>query len=178
MIVETERLILRPWREEDRAPYLATCNSVAVTEHVGGPASVASIDAAIARIHTSQKAHGHCYWAIERTLDGAFLGYCGLRHADDPGAPIDGEIEIGWRLREDAWGQGYALEAARASLDWGFANLDASRIVAITSADNLSCLRLIERLGMQRREELDFDSPGDGQGSPSSRWIVHTAERA
>lgn len=177
-MIQTERLILRPWREEDREPYHATCNTAAVTEFVGGPASVANVDAAIDRIQAGQKAHGHCYWAIERNADGAFIGYCGLRHSDDPGAPIDGEIEIGWRLREDAWGQGYALEAARASLEWGFANLDVARIVAITSTDNLGCLKLIERLGMQRREDLDFDSPGNAQGSPSSRWIVHTAERA
>lgn len=177
-MIQTERLILRPWREEDREPYLATCNTAAVSQHVGGPASVASIDAAIARIHASQKAHGHCYWAIERAADGAFLGYCGLRHANDPGAPIDGEIEIGWRLREDAWGQGYALEAARASLGWGFENLSAGRIVAITSVGNSSCLKLIERLGMQRREELDFSAPGNAQGGQSGRWIVHTADRA
>jgi RimJ/RimL family protein N-acetyltransferase len=170
-MIETERLLLRPWREGDRAPYLATCNTPAVTEHVGGPASEAQIDAAIARIHACQAARGHCYWAIERAADGAFLGYCGLRVAEDPGAAIDGEIEIGWRLREDAWGQGYALEAARASLAWGSANLSADRIVAITNVGNIGCLKLIERLGMQRREELDFSSADD------SRWIVHTADR-
>jgi len=171
-MIETERLILRPWRHEDRGRYLATCNTPAVTEHVGGPANEREVDAAIARIHACVEALGFCYWAVERRADGAFLGYCGLRVSDDPGAPTDGAIEIGWRLREDAWGQGYALEAARASLDWGFANLDADRIVAITNVGNLSCLKLMARLGMQRREELDFTSADD------SRWIVHTADRA
>jgi RimJ/RimL family protein N-acetyltransferase len=97
-MIETERLIIRPWRDSDRAEYLATCNTKAVTAHLGGPASTADIDAALGRIAKSQEENGFCFWAVERRSDGAFLGYCGLKIARDPGTPIEGDIEIGWRL--------------------------------------------------------------------------------
>ena len=144
-MIETERLIIRPWRESDRAEYLTSCNSEAVTEHLGGPASVDDIDASLRRIRTSQEENGFCFWAVERKADGAFLGYCGLKIARDPGTPIEGEVEIGWRLREDAWGQGYATEAARACLDWAWANLDVDRIISITVPANKGSWSVMER---------------------------------
>src|SRR3954451_25466021 len=115
VIAETERLILRTWRQEDRAVYLATCNTEAVTAHLGGPAAAEDIDAAFARIAKSQSEHGFSFWAIERKADGALLGYCGPRICDDLERPVHGELEIGWRLREDAWGQGYGVESAPAA---------------------------------------------------------------
>ena len=111
--METERLIIRPWRDSDRADYLATCNNEAVTAHLGGPSTVEDIDAGLARIAESQQENGFCYWAVERTADGAFIGYCGLKHTNLADSPVEGEIEIGWRLRDDLWGQGYASEAQR-----------------------------------------------------------------
>ena len=119
VIAETERLILRTWREEDRAVYLATCNTPSVTRHLDGPATEEDVDAALARIASNQAERGFSFWAIERKADGTFLGYCGLRICDDLQRPVNGDVEIGWRLREDAWGQGYAYEAARAALAAG-----------------------------------------------------------
>ena len=75
---------------------------------------------------------GFTFWAVERKADGELLGFCGLKLADTPGSPIEGMVEVGWRLREDAWGQGYAKEAAIASLDFAFDTLGADRVVAIT----------------------------------------------
>ena len=135
-MIETERLIIRPWRESDRADYLATCNTEAVTAHLGGPASVEDIDTALARIAKSEEEDGFCFWAVERKADGAFLGYCGLKVARDPGMPIEGDVESGWRLRQDAWGQGYAVEAARACLEWAWTNLDVERVVSMTVPAN------------------------------------------
>src|SRR3954454_3945038 len=108
VIAETGRLILRNWRESDRAEYLRTCNTDGVTVYLDGPATPDEVDAAFARIAKSQEDHGFSFWAIERKADGALLGYCGLRICDDLERPVHGEVEIGWRLREDAWGQGYA----------------------------------------------------------------------
>jgi RimJ/RimL family protein N-acetyltransferase len=98
------------------------------------------------------------FWAIERREDGAFLGFCGVK----PGAedtPIEGEIEIGWRLAHEHWGKGYAREAAQASLDWVWANLDADHVAAITTPGNSNSWGLMERLGMTRAPEDDFDHP-------------------
>jgi RimJ/RimL family protein N-acetyltransferase len=109
-MIETERLIIRPWRESDRADYLASCNDEAVTAHLGGPAKIEDIDAGLARIRKSQEENGFSFWAVERKSDGRFLGYCGLRVIADDVTPVKGEVEIGWRLRRDAWGQGYAAD--------------------------------------------------------------------
>ena len=176
-MIETERLIVRPWRESDRASYLATCNTEAVTAHLGGPASVEEIDPALERIRASQEENGFCFWAVERRSDGAFLGYCGLKIANDGGAPIEGEIEIGWRLREDAQGQGYATEAAAACLEWAWDNLDVRRVVAITVPANERSWRVMERLGMTRRPDLDFAHPMFAADHPLSRHITYVMER-
>ncbi len=177
LVAETERLMLRNWREADRDDYLATCNTEAVTAHLNGPASVEDIDAAFGRIARSQNDNGFSFWAIERKSDGALLGYCGLRICDDLERPVHGNVEIGWRLREDAWGQGYAREAAQAALDWAWANLDVERVVSFTVPANEPSWRLMERLGMTRRPDLDFAHPGFPPDHPLSRHVTYVAER-
>jgi RimJ/RimL family protein N-acetyltransferase len=177
VIAETERLILRTWRPEDRAVYLATCNTAAVTAHLDGPAAPEDIDAAFSRIAKSQSDHGFSFWAIERKADKALLGYCGLRICDDLERPVHGELEIGWRLREDAWGQGYGVESACACVEWAWANLDAARIVSFTVPANVPSWRLMERLGMVRRPDLDFAHPRFPADHPLSRHITYVIER-
>lgn len=174
-MIETARLFLREWRTEDRADYLDLCNSAAVTAHLGGPATAEQVDAGIARIRASQADHGFCFWAVERRYDSAFLGYCGLKYA--PEHTVIGEVEIGWRLREDAWGQGYAREAALATLRWAWANLDVPRVIAMTVAANRRSWGLMERIGMTRRAELDFGHPQFAENHPLHRHIVYAATR-
>ena len=174
-MIRTPRLILRPWREADGMPFHDMSRSAAVMEHLGGPASVETTSQAIARIDACQTKHGHCFWAIERQADGAFLGCCGLKIGDI--GTIRDEIEIGWRLREDAWGRGYAREAAEASLAWGWANLPADRIVAITVAGNHRSWGLMERLGMTRRVDMDFGHPAFTPGHPLHRHIAYIMDR-
>ena len=105
-MIETERLILRAWRDEDRTPFAEMGRSPAVMAQLGPLMNREQSDAAVDRMRAYQRERGYCFWAIERRDDARFLGLCGLK----PGAigPLVGEIEIGWRLREDAWGQGYA----------------------------------------------------------------------
>jgi RimJ/RimL family protein N-acetyltransferase len=176
-MIETERLLIRLWRDSDRADYLETCNTPAVTEHLGGPSPEEDVDAALARIRKSQAEHGFCFWALERKSDGAFLGYCGLKIALDKGTPIEGDIELGWRLRADAWGQGYVTEAARGCLAWAWSNLDVRRVVAMTVPANERSWRVMERLGMDRRPDLDFAHPQFAADHPLSRHITYVAER-
>lgn len=176
-MIETERLTLRNWREEDRAPFKALCNSPEVMACLGGVANDAQIDAGIARIQACAEANGFCFWAMERRADSAFLGFCGLKIALDPGMPIEGEIEIGWRLRHDAWGNGYAREAALASLRWAWANLDAPRVIAMTVPANRRSWGLMERIGMTRRAELDFGHPMFPETHHLHRHIVYAVDR-
>jgi len=144
---------------------------------LGGVASDEQIDAGIGRIQACAEANGFCFWAMERRADSAFLGFCGLKIALEPGLPVEGEIEIGWRLRQDAWGQGYAREAALASLRWAWANLPAPRVIAMTVAANRRSWGLMERIGMTRRAELDFGHPSFPETHHLHRHIVYAADR-
>ena len=175
--LETERLTLRSWCRADVAPFLAMCRDRRVMEFLGPPMEQIDIDEALARQINFQRRHGHCFWAIERREDGAFLGFCGLKPGPEE-TPLEGRIEIGWRLAYHAWGQGYAREAAQASLDWGFAELRDPAIWAVTVPGNVRSWGLMERLSMQRQAALDFDHPHLAPGNPLRRHIVYAAHRS
>lgn len=169
---ETERLILRDWREEDWEPFWQGTNTPAVMEWLGGVCDDAKRDAAQQRILNYRRNHGHTFWVVERKQDAAILGFCGLKRCNQDGGPV-GEMEVGWRLREDAWGHGYAREAATASLDIAFGSFGAEQVVALTVAANTGSWGLMKRLGMRRREELDFASSDFGD----DRIIVYAISR-
>ena len=152
----TERLVLRDWREEDWPEFFRVTNTPAVMEWLGGVMDADGMAHQRARVEACHAANGFCFWAVERQADGALLGFCGLKRADAPGSSVTGEFEIGWRLREDAWGKGYAREAATAALGLAFETLGAEEVVAITVAGNAPSWGLMTRLGMRRREELDY----------------------
>ena len=149
----------------------------AVTANLGGPASVEEIDAGLSRIRKSQGDNGFCFWTLERKADEAFLGYCGLKRTNLPDTPVENDVEIGWRLREDAWGQGYATEAATAVLDWAWANLNAPRIVSFTIPANRSSQRVMRRIGMRRRGDLDFAHPNFPPDHQLSAHVAYAADR-
>lgn len=173
-MIETARLILRVWREDDDAPFFKMGQDAEVMRYLGPPMTQVDVRSARARMDACQAEHGYCFWALERKADGAFIGFCGLK----PGkAPIEGEIEIGWRLARDAWGQGYAREAAEASLAWGWANLDVPAITAITVPANTRSWGLMERLGMVRDPAGDFDHPDLADGDPLRRHITYRIAR-
>lgn len=176
-MIETDRLILRPWGDSDRAPFAAMCADPEVMTHLGPLLTRSQADAAIDRQMALQVECGHCFWALEARDTGEFLGFCGLKTMPD-GCGLDGEIEAGWRLKRSAWGKGYARESATASLAWGFANLDVPRIVAMTVFGNTRSWGLMERLGMIRRPALDFAHPNVPDGDPLKPHIVYVAERA
>jgi RimJ/RimL family protein N-acetyltransferase len=160
MAIETGRLILRDWGETDIAPFIRHTNTEAVMQWLGGVQAEAALAETIrARMMRWQEERGFTFWVVERKADGELLGFCGIKIADTAGSPIEGVHEVGWRLREDAWGRGYAKEAAIASLDHAFEALGAPRVVAITFAQNVPSWGLMERLGMTRRPECDYDDP-------------------
>ena len=159
IITQTDRLILRDWRLEDRAIFLAHLNSPAVMRWLGGVQDLATYTAAFDRLDGYARDHGHTFWIVERKADSTVLGFCGLKRLNNQGAPNPGEMEIGWRLREDAWGQGHAREAASASLDLAFGRFAAPRVVALTLLPNRASWGLMERLGMVYDPTLDFIDP-------------------
>jgi RimJ/RimL family protein N-acetyltransferase len=171
--LETERLILRSWRLEDRAPFHAMCSDPQVMEHLGPLMTHTESDALIDRVVAREAKHGHTVWAMVRKDDGAFLGWCGIVIVPE-GIPIAGQPEIGWRLAHHAWGQGYAKEAAIMSLDWAFGVRNMDRVWAYTSAGNERSWGLMERLGMARHHDLDFDHPSVPDDSPLKAHITYS----
>jgi RimJ/RimL family protein N-acetyltransferase len=159
-MIETERLLLRSWREEDAEPFIRHTNTPAVMRWLGGVRDPAFLrDVVRNKFQAWERERGFTFWAVERRADGELLGFCGIKIADDEGKPVEGMHEVGWRLREDAWGQGYAREAATASLDFAFEPAGAEEVVALTVIGNAPSWRLMERLGMTRRPDLDYEGP-------------------
>ena len=177
IIGETGRLILREWGEGDADRFYDVMNSPAVMQHLGGVQDRSVWDAAVGRIFGFQRDYGHTFWLLERKTDGELLGFCGLKRVNAEGTDLVGQFEIGWRLRESAWGQGFAKEAAIASLDLAFGRFEAPHVVALTVEQNAASQGLMKRLGMTRREDMDFDS-GDlwtGEG-PVIVYRIDAAE--
>lgn len=173
----TDRLVLRAWRDADRAPFAAMGRDPQVMRHLGGVIDRDASDAAVDRQIAGEARDGHCFWAIERLADGAFLGFCGIRIGGHAGTPVTAEHEIGWRLRREAWRQGYAREAATACLAWTWANTDAPRVAAWTVPANTASWGLMRRLGMVERPDLSFAHPAFDAGHPLSRHVVYTIDR-
>jgi len=155
---ETDRLILRDWREEDWPEFWKGTNTLAVMRYLGGVLDTSGQADARARIEGYRDQHGHTFWAVERKSDRVLLGFCGLKRSNERGGPQD-MMEVGWRLREEAWGHGYAKEAAIASIDLAFERFSADEVIALTVMGNAASWGLMERLGMERRKDLDFEGP-------------------
>lgn len=173
--VETARLILREWRDADVAPFKQHLNTETVMRWLGGVQSEEEFAAFVARNRLCAETHGHCFWIVERKEDGAILGFCGLKRVNSDGARNIGDMEIGWRLREDAQGKGYAREAAEASLNAAFHHFHASHVVAFTVVENGGSWGLMQRLGMIRAPELDF--VGGFAGGGGDHVIVYRIDK-
>ena len=176
IVAETGRLRLRTWDDEDEFRFYDVMNTPAVMRWLGGLQKPEEWSAGYQRLRAYQRDFGFTFWIVEHKGDDEILGFCGLKRANAPGADaIAGEIEIGWRLREDAWGQGYAKEAAVASLDVAFDRFEAPRVVAVTALGNLPSQALMRRLGMTRREDLDFVDqrfPADSEINPQIVFVI------
>lgn len=166
--IETARLVLRDWREDDREPFRTISHDPEVMRYFPASASVGS-DQLIDRQIERQSRHGYCMWAMEAKADHRLIGICGMLPPHDPFV----EIEIGWRLERAAWGQGLAREAAEACFDWAWRELDADSVIAVTVPANRRSWGLMERLGMTRNPDEDFDHPDLPRGDPLRRHVLY-----
>jgi RimJ/RimL family protein N-acetyltransferase len=175
--LRTERLLLRPWREGDRAPFADMNADPKVMEHFPLTNTREESDAGFDRIVARMENEGFGLWAVEVPGVAEFIGFVGLNRADAlMGRPV---LEVGWRLAAKYWGRGYATEGGRASLAHAFDVLGQDEVVSFTTAANLRSRHVMEKLGLVRRPAEDFDHPGVPVSWSGRRHVVYaiTAEQ-
>jgi RimJ/RimL family protein N-acetyltransferase len=172
----TGRLLLRHWRDDDRAPFAAMNADPRVMEHFLAPLSRLESDALIDEFEARFDPRGFGLWALERRDDGTFIGFTGLA-AVPWEAHFTPAIEVGWRLAPEAWGHGYATEAAREAVRFGFEDAELDEIVSFTVPANVRSRAVMERLGMTHDPADDFDHPRLPVGHPLRRHVLYRIDR-
>lgn len=177
-MIETQRLRLRDYREEDRAPFAALNADPAVGRWLGGVLDREGSDELLDGLSAHIAALGFGFWALERKADRRLIGAAGLQTIPAQSRlPIAPAVEIGWRLFPDVWGAGYASEGAAAALAWAFAHLDVDEVVSYTAARNTRSQAVMRRIGMVRAPARDFDHPALARDDPLRPHVVWTARR-
>ena len=163
MIIETARLRLRCWQVADRQAFALMNAHAEVMHDLGGPISREQSDAKLDRCADAFERHGFGRLVIESLAGDSHGDPGGL--PDGPQHPLGPHHEIGWRLVRDAWGRGYATEAAGAALDDAFIRAKLPQVVAYTAPDNVRSQAVMARLGLRRDASRDFTAVHDGFGS-------------
>jgi len=168
---------LRPWHENDWPAFAALNADPRVMEFFPKTLSRDESDAVANRIAGAIESRGFGFWAVSAIGVADIIGFVGLSvpRFTTHFTPC---VEIGWRLTFDLWGRGYATEAARAALDFGFGELKQDEIVAFTVPENLRSRRVMERLGMTHSPTDDFDHPNIPEGNCCRRHVLYRLSRA
>ena len=159
----TDRLLLRRWRDDDLEPFAALTADPEVMRYFPAPLDRAASDALAARADALFDEHGFGLWALELRSTGRFIGFTGLAPMPE-GVPGSDGVEVGWRLAREFWGAGYASEAARASVRFGFDAAGLTEVNSITAVINGRSRAVMERIGMRQADFFEHprvlaDSP-------------------
>ena len=156
-ILHTPRLILRRWHEQDLSPFAAMCADAEVMRWIRNGETRSRDECAriIASLESAWDEQGFGLFALERRDNGEFLGFAGLSIPDYLPEVLPA-VEIGWRLPRQAWGQGYATEAAQAALQFANDQADIHRLVSICQIGNTASERIMQKIGLTlERETID-----------------------
>jgi RimJ/RimL family protein N-acetyltransferase len=174
-MIETERLVLRPWRDADLDAYAAILADPEVADWIGGTLTREGTVERMALSNASLASRGCGRLAVVRRADLALIGHCGLLPIRDDIELAPG-LEVGWALARAAWGEGYAQEAARAAIADGLQRLGLREVTAFTTVGNVRSQNVMRRLGMRRMPDRDFDHPLFPPGHPLRRHLVFVAD--
>lgn len=178
IILETERLVFRRERPGDLEVWLEQMNTPEVAEKVGGVQSPEAVAESFAKMAADAEG-GVAFYFLARKTDGLLLGKAGLSRIETAVAPdeLRGAVQIGWTLRADCWGRGYAREAAQAALSLAFERLGLPKVYAQTSERNTASWGLMKRLGMTRRADLDYpDADYPPEDNPTMVYSLDAAD--
>ena len=174
--LRTERLVLREWQDADLKPFAALNSDPEVMRFMPKLLSRDECAARIQNIRDHFRDHGFGLWAVEVRDVLPFVGFVGLNipRFEAPFMPC---VEIGWRLTREAWGQGFATEAARAAVAFGFGVLGLQEILSFTVPENVRSRRVMERLGMKHDPSGNFDHPLLAEGHPLRKHVLYRLPR-
>ena len=170
--METDRLILRRWRDADREPFAWMNCDPAVMEYFAALMTREESDALLDRIEAHFAAHGFGVWAAELKATGELIGFVGL-WTPTIEAHFTPCVEIGWRLAAAHWGSGFATEGARAAVEFAFGELGLKELVSFTSVGNVRSRRVMEKIGMTHDAADDFDHPALPEGHWLRRHVLY-----
>jgi RimJ/RimL family protein N-acetyltransferase len=174
--LETERLILRRWRAEDREPFARMNGDAEVMEFFPATLTPPESDALAGRIEAHFEERGFAPWAAELRAEARFIGYIGLAVPRFK-AHFTPCVEIGWRLERAYWGRGLAVEGACAAVHHAFEVLGLAKLVSFATEGNLRSRRVMEKLGMTHDASEDFDHPELPEGHPLRRHVLYRLSR-
>lgn len=174
--LETERLILREWRDDDLGPFHAIRQDPRVMATLGPLQSKKEVVETINRMQELQSELGHCFWVVADKDSQHLMGWCGLIRGGE-GTPVKNKLEIGWTLAFDSWGHGFATEAAKTAMHWSFETFPQEAVWSITSENNIRSQSVMKKLGMDYQPELDFDHPKVDPDSELLRHVTYKIER-
>lgn len=157
-IIETDRLILRTWQEEDIDSMAAIDQDPKVCEFLPGIGNREATEAGIRKIMQHYEQHGFCLYAVELKSTHEFIGWTGLNIPSFE-AHFTPAVEIGWRLNSHFWNEGYATEAAKAVLHYAFTVLNLAEVVSFTALNNKASRRVMEKIGLHHDSHDDFEHP-------------------
>lgn len=171
-ILETERLVLRNWRQADREPFAQMNADRRVMEFLPGVLSKAESDLLVDKIESHIQAHGFGLFATELHTSPSFIGYIGLAIPSFQ-ASFTPCVEVGWRLSAAHWGKGLATEGAREVIRYACEVLGLAEVVSFTVPANLRSRRVMEKLGMSHDSADDFDHPKLPEGHGLRRHLLY-----
>ena len=174
--LQTDRLILRPWRDEDIEAWVDLCADERVMEFFPSTVERSESVRTALRLRERLDRDGYGWWVVQRRSDPKFIGAIALQEVPFEAA-FTPALEIGWRMSVAAWGKGYATEGARAALQFAFEQLEWDEVVAMTSTLNGRSRRVMERLGMTRDPRDDFENPRIEPGHPLRPHVLYRLKR-
>ena len=174
--LESERLLLRPWRDEDIEAWVALCADARVMEFFPSTVERAESERTANRLRLLHERDGYGWWVVQTREDPAFIGAIALQQVPFEAA-FTPAFEIGWRFFPSAWGKGYATEGARAALIFAFERLGLEEVVALTATLNRRSRRVMERLGMTHDARDDFENPRFELGHRCRPHVLYRVKR-
>lgn len=171
-MIQTGRLLLRHWREEDREPFFQMNSDPRVMEFMPECMTRADSDLLLGRINEHFREHGFGLLALELLEEQAFIGFLGLA-VPSFDAHFTPCVEIGWRLSADHWGRGLATEGARAVVQYAFEKMTLDALVSFTTLGNIRSRRVMKKIGMTHHASDDFDHPNLPEGHPLRRHVLY-----